>query len=530
MIGPADPDPLLDLDELERFAGLLDIMQAEGEVPESTEPRDLAAQDFEDFEGRVVELARIDPVVFAQYAFQWPIQPIHSEMHDLMTAHARVVLWAPPEHGKTGHISIARPIWELGVNPSIRIALISDSADQAKKSLATIKQQITLNPRIKAVFPKIGPEKRADYRKSWLDEAIIVERDDLAARDYSIQAIGVHGQIMGARLDLAILDDILDFENTLTPGARERLLSWYDATIEGRSTAYGRIWFVGMAWHRKDIMHELSKREGWASHRFDGRKEGLWPEFLIVDGKPSGWPQWRLDQKRKLMPSAEFDRQFGCKVMTETSEIFNSRAIDQCFERHLGWDPEPDPSWQIFVGVDLNVKKGEARDKTSFFIGRPDGASRIVQRIICDNMNLEEIVFWFYFIEARYHPVIFLVENNAAQDYIVQMFKPGTLSAIFEGRGEDPSPYLSLLPRVQGFTTGSNKSDPILGLRGMTLEFEQKRWRIPDHKLTQQWKDELVDFDPLAHPPDILMSSWLFYSATMKYRPQRIRSRVLGGV
>jgi hypothetical protein len=525
-----DPDPLLDLDELERFAGLLDIMQAEGEVSDSIDSGDLASADFEDFEGRVVELARIDPVVFIQYAFGWPMQRCHCEWQDFLTANDRAVLWAPIEHGKSSQVSIARPIYELGRDPDLRIALISNTEGQAAKSLSVIKQQIELNPRVTAVFPDLKREARYGRRALWHDTAMIVQREDIGNKDPSIQALGVNSSIiMGSRIDLAIGDDINDFQNTMTAVSRKRTVDWFDAHVESRSTARGRVWMIGTAWHREDVMEVLAKRPSWKSKRYDAWEGNLWPDLVEVNGKLCGWPRWRLEKKRGQIPALEFNRQFRNKSISQEMEIFNLLAIEACFDGSP-WDPLPELWMQFYVGVDLNVQKGEAHDKTSFFIGRPDGAHKIVHRIICDNMDLDDIIFWFYYIEARFNPVLFLVENNSAQDYVRQFFKEDTLRRIFEHRGESVEPFLRLMPRVEGFTTGKNKADPQLGLRGMTLEFEQKRWRIPDHKLTQQWKDELVNFDPMSHTPDILMSSWFFHSATMKYRPQRIRSRVLGGV
>lgn len=522
-----DPGDLYDLEhleDLERFAGVVQSALERGDIPAGVDTSTLTARELDEFEARVIELARIDPSTFIQYAFQWPMQTCHCEWQDLISQHPRLVLWAPVEHGKSSGIVIARPIWELGVNPKLRIAIISNTADQAIKCLSVIKSQIELNPRIAAVFPMLGRERRQGRMGVWHDDKITVQRDDLDNKDPSIQALGVLGAVMGSRIDLALLDDVLDFENTLHPTARDRMLGWHDSSVESRLTANGREALVGTAWHREDLMHTIAQRPAWKAVRYDATTRELWPELSSIGGKLCGWPKWRLDKKRKEIPALEFNRQFRNLPMSEESEIFNARSIEQCFT-HDPWDPTADPSWQFYVGVDLNVKKGETRHKTSFFIGRLDGGVKTVQRIIAKTMNLDDILYHFMFIEARYKPVLFLVENNAAQDYIVQWFKPDTITRTFEARGEDPSRYLEKLPRVKGFTTGANKMDPKLGIWGMTIEFEQRRWRIPDHELTRAWKSEMLAFDPHAHTGDILMSSWLFHSAASKFRPARVRSR-----
>lgn len=472
--------------------------------------------EWSDLDKKIIDLSRIDCSTFIQFVFGWPMQVCHCEWQDLLSLNDRVVLWAPIEHGKTSQIT-ARIVWELGCNPNIRIAIISNTAGLAVKILASVKQHIELNPRVQVVFPDLKREVRPKRFSAWHDDKIIVQRDDIDNKDYSVQALGVMGAVVGTRLDRAYLDDVQDFENTLHQMARERMCEWFDSSIESRMSVNGRIALIGTAWHRDDLMHVISKRKGWKSVRYDATKRSLWPELAEVGGKLCGWPAWRLEQKRKAIPVLEFNRQFRNLPLSEDSEIFRAQAIEQCFVKDEPWDPQPRPDWQIYIGVDLNVKKGEVFDRTSFFVGRTDGLVKIVLNIVCRNMNLPEILDTFHVLQARYNPVLFLVENNAAQDFIVQILQtkwgePQTFDGrIFHGR-------------VQGFTTGSNKADPILGIRGMTFEFEQQRWRIPDHPLTREWREEMLSFDPFSHTGDILMSSWLFHSACLKYRPRRARA------
>lgn len=510
-----DATELEDLEQEDRFRGI--------------ESLGIEGDDEQEIEREAIELSRIDPVIFSSYVLEWPMQPIHKEMHDLLSNHDRLIIWAPIEHGKTSTVSIARILWELGRDPEIRTASISDTEDQATKSLAVVKQHILSNPRLHAVFPKLRPETRRGRYKIWHTNQIIVEREAMDTKDYSVQAIGSGGALLGARLDLAQLDDILNMENTSTPMQRKKILSWIDSTVESRSTMGGRIWFTGTGWHKEDAMYQLAKRPGWHSKRFDGRREGLWPQVVSVGGKLYGWPEWRIEQKRMRTTPFEFARQFGCVHASEASETFNLKAIEDCFDASLEYDPIPLSGDTFYVGVDLNVKKGESRHETCFFIGKPVGAERHVQRVIAGNMSLAEIATWFLYIEARYHPVLFLVENNQAQDYIVQLWHPDTFRAIFESAGGTVSmESLQSLPRVEGFTTGRNKVDPQLGIRGMTIEFEQRRWKIPDHPETRKWAEELADFIPEEHAGDRLMASWLFSTAATRYRPRRMMSRSVG--
>jgi hypothetical protein len=62
---------------------------------------------------------------------------------------------------------------------------------------------------------------------------------------------------------------------------------------------------------------------------------------------------------------------------------------------------------------------------------------------------------------------------------------------------------------VVGYTTGKQKADPALGVRGLAVEFEAGKWLAPAHPDVDMWLSEARAFDPSAHTGDRLMASWL---------------------
>ena len=166
--------------------------------------------------------ARYDPVAFASYILRDEetakpirVQPMHEEWHRLANAHKRLLLWAHVEAGKTQQVSIARALWELGRNPNLRICIVSNTDGQAQKICMTIAKYIESSAEYQKVFPGI---KRA-RNQPWTMHQLYVVRDG-QAKDPSVRTCGVHGNILGARIDLLIIDDILDYENTITKNQR----------------------------------------------------------------------------------------------------------------------------------------------------------------------------------------------------------------------------------------------------------------------------------------------------------------------
>ena len=88
--------------------------------------------------------------------------------------------------------------------------------------LAGIKSDIEHNPWVRAVFPNLRPGTKRGQNK-WSELSIHVERDD-DLTDPSLQIYGLSSKILGSRLDLIIIDDLLNMENTTTPYINAGLL------------------------------------------------------------------------------------------------------------------------------------------------------------------------------------------------------------------------------------------------------------------------------------------------------------------
>jgi hypothetical protein len=158
--------------------------------------------------------ARARAETFVEYAFRHEADgskltnaPFHLDWHAFLRANQRAVLVAPVEHAKTQHVGIGYTLHRVGSNPNLRCALVSNTGPMAEKLLRSIRTHIEGNQRVREVFPDLRPSQRSG--DAWGSTAITVERDTIA-KDPTIQACGAHGAIVGSRLDLIVIDDILD--------------------------------------------------------------------------------------------------------------------------------------------------------------------------------------------------------------------------------------------------------------------------------------------------------------------------------
>jgi predicted phage terminase large subunit-like protein len=304
--------------------------------------------------------------LFCSYCFtddkgqSWEVTDFHKEWQKTIDENSHVVIFAPVEHGKTEQISIARVLWELGHDPNKRIAIISNTHGQAEKLAYSIQQHIEKNQSLHEVFPDLKPGQR------WRSSSFDVAGKNKTIKDYSVQALGCYGSLLGARLDLIIIDDICDRENTATQQQREKVISWVKSTVLTRLVEEGKVIVVGTAWHKSDLLHHFERLGSpWVTMRYKAyRPDGtpLWP---------LRWSLKRLEEKRKEIGSVEFSRQFLNEVIDSETSIFqpswfrviNSAPLMSEMDGLVRyWDlaaTEPvsgDPDWT--VGALVGLKQG----------------------------------------------------------------------------------------------------------------------------------------------------------------------------
>jgi len=275
--------------------------------------------EYRSMKRRAIELARQDPNAFQLYVLRHErtngfIKPApnHAKWNALIDEHPRVVVWSHVEAAKTQALSISRVLWEIGRNPLLRVAIVSDIVTNAEKILASIKKYITdPDSALHDVFPDLQPQLGADGKfEMWRTDRIHIKRPG-SPKDPTIQCSGLNGSIIGSRLDLVIIDDCLTLANTGTSALRAKGPLWYDANVVGRLTEDSRVVVIGTAWADDDLLHNLAAREGFFSIKcpvIDPDTGGsAWPDV---------WPMERIEKRRQEFSSSpwEFQRTMMCKA------------------------------------------------------------------------------------------------------------------------------------------------------------------------------------------------------------------------
>lgn len=426
----------------------------------------------------------------------------------------------------------ALTLYFLGHDATERGAIISATQGQAAKPLKMVADYITqpqLNAALRLVFPNLRKSPRK--RDPWTQTALTIDRPP-GIRDPSLVALGVDGQLPGARLSWAVVDDILDRENTATPAGRFKVFDFFDSTVLSRMDPDGRVVVTNTPWHPDDITYRL-ERAGWPTLTMGATGEitlsNVPEDWDTDDIRPSIQPGdvcrltehdpdpdeakslWDekyapdiLQQKRDGHLAHRFNQLFLCLCRSDEDARCKREWIEHCKRHDLRLVSRYNGSNLTVTGVDLAVGQGASHDFTAFVtlellptgkrrvldveVGRFDGPT-IVDKVIAKATNYNSIV---------------RVENNAAQDYILQFARAKHASV-----------------PVKAHTTGRSKAHPEFGVEGLFVELKNKAWEFPCpaghvHKHLQQLFDDCLYYEPGKHTGDVLMAAWLAQTQARK--------------
>lgn len=205
----------------------------------------------------------------------------------------RLMIFVPPQHGKSEIVSRKLPAWLLGINPRLKIVGSSYSAPLAQQFSRSI-QRLMDSPEYAEVFPDtyLSRSNIAAFTiKGYLRNVDFFETVGYGG---FYKAVGVGGSLTGTPVDIGIIDDpVKDAMEAYSQVYRDRVWDWYTSVFLTRLHNQSKQIFIMTRWHQDDLAGRLldSEPEKWtvvnlpaikenSSNPNDSRKigEALWEE------------------------------------------------------------------------------------------------------------------------------------------------------------------------------------------------------------------------------------------------------------
>ena len=278
------------VDRLERALGAGASPAAPDVSPEQAELRAIVRRATTD--------RRMTPDVVAAYARLLlrtddgePIEPAphHALWLELLCDDSigRLLILAPPDSAKTTWIVSAWLGCYVAMFPE-RAAILASAATSIAVKRSTSLRTTAETPDWRAAFPGVLPARgMPQHAASW--SLAPNGRPSPGRLHPTVSAYGTGGAIVGARADLIVADDLLDFENTRTAHQRETVYQWVHNSLLSRLKAgVGRAVVIGTPWHPDDAYGEFQKMGDFVVCKTPLLHDG--PDVYAEVVYPDNWP------------------------------------------------------------------------------------------------------------------------------------------------------------------------------------------------------------------------------------------------
>jgi len=200
---------------------------------------------------------------FLKYDTQWFHEYICHEFDEFIFGDTdRLMVFMPPQHGKSEIMTRRLPAFILGVDPDCKIILNSYNATFAGKFNRQI-QRIMESEEYKNLFPETKLNERnvvTDRKGSYVRNS---EEFEIVGYSGFLKTVGVGGGISGNPADIALLDDVIkDVQESESITYRNRLFDWYTDELETRLHNDSKVAFTITRRHEDDLAGRLLKRDG----------------------------------------------------------------------------------------------------------------------------------------------------------------------------------------------------------------------------------------------------------------------------
>lgn len=210
---------------------------------------------------------------------------LHPSMVYEPASSRRLLINVPPEHAKSTVITVNYCVYRIAMDPNIKITIVSKTQERAKEYLYSIKQRLSHErwSKMQAVYGGAGGSWK-EAADTWKTDRIYLARDS-TEKDPTVQALGIGGQITGARSNLIILDDVVTSSNA---HEWEKQISWLQREVVTRLGDTGRLLIVGTRMAANDFYREIRNPVHWTGGVTPFTYLSM-PAVLEFNDKPEDW-------------------------------------------------------------------------------------------------------------------------------------------------------------------------------------------------------------------------------------------------
>jgi len=383
--------------------------------------------------------------------------------------HGRIIVQAPPQHGKSRMVSSDFPAWLMGKHPDWPVIAASYGTDLAERNGQSVRDRISS-----------GWHQAVFGGKSKMDVATTAKTNFATTDGGRYFGTTVRGGATGFSARVMIVDDpIKNREEAESPVTREKIKDWYRSVVYTRLAENAILVIMHTRWHQDDLAGWLLRdqaQEGWELINFPalaeendvlGRKPG---ESLV----PRLFSSIALDEKRKAVGARDWLALYQQQPTEKGGGVFKRENLRYYVSKDVLTMARP-------MNVYLLVDPARTRKKTSDYtamavIGLHTDGNYYCLDMVYDKLTLKQRGGRLIALHRKWKPLTVGYKATGHEGDIDYMTQAMT----------SENYRFSILP-VQDTT---DKAGRIMRL---SPEIEEHRWWLPEVLHKTNTEGEVVD-------------------------------------
>lgn len=260
------------------------------------------------------------PYVKEKYQMKWFHKTICDRLQDVYEGKIKkLMIFVPPQHGKTEISTRSFPAWVLGKDPSKKLAIVSYSATIAEGFGSDVIRRIDTD-KYKSIFSEtnLSDGKGTAKRTNGFFEIL--------GQIGSCTCVGRGGSLTSKSVDIGIIDDPLKDRleaNSLT--IREGLWGWYQDVFLTRLHNDSAQVLIQTRWHEDDLAGRLLAIENdWTIIKFPAIREN---DLNDYDPRNEGEVLWEEKHSLERMLAKQLNTPVSFNALYQQDPKPNKEAL-----------------------------------------------------------------------------------------------------------------------------------------------------------------------------------------------------------
>ncbi len=344
----------------------------------------------------------------------------------------RLMIFLPPQHGKSELVSRRFPAFVLGRNPELRLIGSSHTNDLATSMNRDVQRIMTSNA-YRNLFPDCRLNDRSVRRAARVEARRTLNLFEIQDHRGGLRSAGVGKSIAGNAADGAIIDDPFGKrQDADSAKIRQRIWEWYANDLYSRLAADGWIVLTHTRWHRDDLAGRLLRKmadraaDQWEilclPAIFEGERGD--PRDTRRPGEPL-WPQFKSAADLEIIRQQDA-KAYAALYQQNPSDASMAEWPASCFGDWIWVQPEKWPrEFDLrVVCVDPSKGKGDKQGDYSAIVFLGVGKDKLYYvDAILDHIVLDQLVRKTLLFCEQKKPDFVGIEAEQFQELLVHEFE-----------------------------------------------------------------------------------------------------------